>query len=73
MPKGETVGFACLVSCVSSFALLSVVELVCFGLVVLVRLSLSYGVRQMHSIIPYYLIEIILYHASCYAHIYYLV
>ena len=50
-------------SCVSSFALLSVVELVCFGLVVLVRLSLSYGVRHMHSIVPYYLIELVLYHA----------
>ena len=48
------------VSCVSSFALLSVVELVCFGLVVLVRLSLSYGVRHMHSIVPYYLIELML-------------
>ena len=50
-------------SCVSSFALLSVVELACFGLVVLVRLSLSYGVRHMHSIIPYYLIERMLYRA----------
>ena len=42
------------------------VELVCFGLVVLVRLSLSYGVRHMHSIVPivpYYLIELMLYHA----------
>ena len=49
---GESVGFAC-VSCVSSFALLSVVELACFGLVVLVRLSLSYGVRHMHSSVFY--------------------
>ena len=37
------------------------IELVCFGLVVLVRLSLSYGVRHMHSIVPYYLIELMLY------------
>ena len=36
---------------VVSFALLSVVEPVCFGLVVLVRLSLSYGVRHMHSLV----------------------
>ena len=50
-------------SCVSSFALLSLVELVCFGLVVVVRLSLSYGVRHMHSIVPYYLIELMLYRA----------
>ena len=50
-------------SCVSSFALLSVVELVCFGLVVLVRLSLSYGVRHMHSIVPYYLIELMIFRA----------
>ena len=41
----------------------SSVELVCFGLVVLVRLSLSYGVRHMHSIVPYYLIELMLYRA----------
>ena len=39
------------------------IELVCFGLVVLVRLSLSYGVRHMHSIVPYYLIELMLYRA----------
>ena len=39
------------------------VELVCFGLVVLVRLSLSYGVIHMHSIIPYYLTELMLYRA----------
>ena len=50
-------------SCVSSFALLSVVDLACFDLVVLVRLSLSYGVRHMHSIVPYRLIELVLYHA----------
>ena len=59
----ESVGFACRVSCVSSFALLSLVELICFGLVVLVRLSLSYGVRHMHSIVPYYLTELMLYRA----------
>ena len=39
------------------------IELVCFGLVVLVRLSLSYGVKHMHSIIPYYLTELMLYRA----------
>ena len=50
----------CFVVCL---ALLSVVELACFDLVVLVRLSLSYGVRHMHSIVPYYLIELMLYHA----------
>ena len=50
-------------SCVSSFALLSVVELACFELVVLVRLCLSYGVRHMHSIVPYHLIELVIYHA----------
>ena len=50
-------------SCVSSFALLSVIELICFGLVVLMRLSLSYGVRHMPSIVPHYLIELMLYHA----------
>ena len=50
-------------SCVSSFALLSVVELACFDLVVLVRLCLSYGVRHMHSIVPYHLIELVFYHA----------
>ena len=44
-------------------ALLSVVELACFDLVVLVRLCLSYGVRHMHSIVPYHLIELVLYHA----------
>ena len=27
----------------------------------LVRLGLSYGVRHMHSIVPYYLIELMLY------------
>ena len=50
-------------SCVSSFALLSVIDLVCLGLVVLVRLSLSYGIRHMHSIVPYHLIELVFYHA----------
>ena len=59
----ERVGVACRVLCVSSFALLSVVELACFGLVVLVRQSLSYGVRHMHSIVPYYLIELMLSYA----------
>ena len=29
----------------------------------LVRLGISYGVRPMHSIVPYYLIELMLYHA----------
>ena len=43
--------------------MLSVVELICFGLVVLVRLSLSYGVIHMLSIVPYHLIELVFYHA----------
>ena len=51
-------------SCVVCFAVRFAFRLLnLFALVVLVRLSLSYGVRHMHSIVPYYLIELMIYRA----------
>ena len=49
-------------SCVC-FARVCSVEPCLLWFSLLIRLGLSYGVRHMHSIVPYYLIELMLYHA----------